>query len=298
MEYIQKILELYYEINSIYKKLYELELLDKKESIEFLELVNLLEDKIKLEEEYFNKMYKNYNDEYSYQVLDDGELFAKRMNDYINFYEALNIPIYEDDSEDIVMDKTYDIQYAKLYKSCSRNIFLVYLSFLQEYIDMNKFNSLVDKILNFKYYNSFINHDVENCLIESKFEVPKVNYVNLYIIAETLGIDINMCDDIILDCYKDTIEVTINQILSISDNCYNDDNKKAISINNQCMLRAALSLMGKSEYEKNKDWIFKLINNLTNNNNFVSSQICYDIISNRVKDKSRVRKISLRQLSD
>ena len=36
MEYINKILELYYEINSIYKRLYELELNEKKDSVEFL----------------------------------------------------------------------------------------------------------------------------------------------------------------------------------------------------------------------------------------------------------------------
>lgn len=298
MEYINKILELYYEINSIYKRLYELELNGKKDSIEFLELVNVLKERIEKEKELFDLFYNNLDENLSCSVLDDGEPFAKRINDYMSFYETLNIPIYEDDSEDVIIDKRYDMQCAKLYKSCSRNIFLVYLSFLQEYIDMDNFNSLRSNMLSFKYYNSFINHDVEECLMDSNFEVAKVNYVNLYFVAETLGIDINMCDKVILDCFKDTVEVTVNQILSINDSDYSDNNKKAISINNQSMLRAGLSLMSKSDYDKNKDWIFDLINNLTNDNNSMGVNIINSIINNMNKDKGRVRKISLRPFKD
>ena len=298
MEYINKILELYYEINSIYKRLYELELNEKKDSIEFLELVNVLKERIEKEKELFDLFYNNLDENLSCSVLDDGEPFAKRINDYMSFYETLNIPIYEDDSEEIIIDKRYDMQYAKLYKSCSRNIFLVYLSFLQEYIDMDDFNSLRSNMLSFKYYNSFINHDVEECLMDSNFQVSKVNYVNLYFVAETLGIDINMCDKVILDCFKDTVEVTVNQILSINDSDYSDNNKKAISINNQSMLRAGLSLMSKSDYDKNKDWIFDLINNLTNDNNSMVVNIINSIVNNMNKDKGRVRKISLRPFKD
>lgn len=212
----------------------------------------------------------------------------------MNFYEALNIPVYENDDEQTVIDKVYDMKYAKLYKSCSRNIFLIYLSFLQECVDMESFSFIKDKILSFKYYNSFINHDVESCLIESCFEVSKVNYVNLHIIAETLGIDINACDKIILDCLKDTIEITISFILSIDDDKYSDDYKQAMSINNQCMLRAALSLLGKNDYIMISCWLSELINSLSNDNNMIGVNIINTIINNMNQDKSRVRKISTR----
>lgn len=296
MEYINEILRLYYEINSIYLELYKLELNGKKDSIEFIELVNFLREKIEKEKKLFDLFYNNLDENLSCSILDDEEPFAKRINDYMNFYDALNIPISEEDDEDTIVEKTYDIQYAKLYKSCSRNIFLIYLSFLQEYIDMDDFSYLRSKMLSFKYYNSFINHDVESCLVDLNFEVAEVNYVNLYIIAETLGIDIDICDNLILDCFKDSIEITVNQILSINDSDYGNDNVRAMSINNQSMLRAALSLMSKSEYAKNKDWMFELINSLTNDNNTIGLNIINSIISGMDKDKSRVKKISLRLL--
>ena len=297
MENIQELLVLYYEINNIYKELYKLEVSFKRDSVEFLELVELLKERIEQENGLFNRFYNEFNYDYSYEVMDDGTPVTKRLIDYMNFYEALDVPFYEGDNiEDVMKEKIDDMKYAKLYKSCSRNVFLVYLSFLQESVDLAISSSLREKILSFKYYNAFINHDVEGCLIDSNFEVASVNYVNLYFCAETLGLDINMCDSIILDCYKDTVEVTINQLLSLSDMDYNDENNKAMSINNQSMLRAALSLMSKTDYEKNKVWIFGLINSLVSEKNHISLNIINSIINGMNKDKGRVRKISLRIL--
>ena len=297
MEIIQEILMLYYEINRLYLELYKLELEGKKENIEFIELVGVLKQKIEHEVELFNRFYENIDGDFSYSVLDDGTPYAKRMIDYMNFYEALNVTINDDDTEEVVADKMYDMKYAKLYKACSNNIFLIYLSFLQECIDDKNNSFFRDKIISFKYYNSFINHDVEDCLINTDFNVSSVNYVNLYFVAETLGIDINMCDNIILDCFKDTIEITVNQILSISDSDYCDDQNRAISINNQSLLRASLSMMNNSDYIKNKDWIYGLINGLANDNNRIGVDTINSIIMNMNKDKVRVRKISMRPLN-
>ena len=297
MENVQKIVLLYQEINNIYMELYGLEYAGKKGEAEFIELVVLLNQLVMKERELFAELYGEL-DGVSYMVIDDGSSFSRRMIDYINFYEAQNIPIYEDDCEEEIIDKVYDMKYAKLYQVCSKNVFLVYLSFLQECIDSETYISIRDKFLSYKYYNAFINHDVEECLIERDFEIERVNFISLYFIAESLGIDVKMCDNIILDCFKDTIEITVNQILAINDTDYNDDDKKAISINNQSMLRAALSLMNRKDYEENKEWLFKMINGLVTTNNNVSLNIINSIVDGIVYDRGRVRKISWRQIDN
>lgn len=296
MEYMEEMLRVYHQINSIYINLSKLEYDGKKDSVEFIELVGVLKHLIMQEKILFDNFYNEFEDAYNYHVVDNGDAFVKRLIDFMNFYEVLNIKISDNDSEEEIMDKTYDMQYGKLYKSCSRNVFLVYLSFLQEYIDDINYAYMKDRMLAFKYYNAFINHDVEECLIDFNFEVSRVNYVNLYFIAETLGIDIKMCDNIILDCFKDSIEITIGQILSIKDNDYQDINNKAMVINNLAMLRAGLALISNEDYNKNKDWLFEMINGLSTGDNRISAAFINDIIKGISKDKTRVMKISMRPL--
>ena len=296
MEYMEEILKLYYQINNIYINLNKLECSGNKDSVEFIELVGVLKELILQEKVLFDNFYNIFDDAYKYQVVDNGDPCVKRLIDFMNFYEALNCKISDIDSEEEVIDKTYDMQYGKLYKSCSKNVFLVYLSFLQEYIDAIDSVYMKVKILAFKYYNAFINHDVEECLIDFNFEVGKVNYVNLYFVAETLGIDINMCDNIILDCFKDTIEITVGQILSVKDKDYQDINNYAMVVNNKAMLRAGLALISNNDFEKNSNWLFGMINSLSTNDNQISVSVVNAIINDISKDKTRVMKISMRPL--
>ena len=296
MEYIEEILKVYYQINSIYNNLYKLEYDDKKDSVEFIELLDVLKILILQEKDLFDKLYSQFDDLYEYQVFDNGDPFVKRLNDFMNFYEALNCRINDNDSKEEMDDKIYNMKCGKLYKSCSRNIFLVYLSFLQEYIDDSNYSYMKDKILAFKYYNGFINHDVEGSLVDFNCDINKVNYVNVYLIAESLGIDINMCDNVIIDCFKDTIEVTVSQILSMNDIDYNDVNKYAMVINNQAMLRAGLALLGQYDFDKNRQWLLDIISRLSTNDNQISVSLVNSIIGGITKDSTRVMKISMRPL--
>jgi thiaminase len=149
---MEDILMLYYEINNIYLELYMMELSDDRNSNMFLELIDLLSEKINEEKELFLELSENINDkEYDVlcrldEVVDNP--FTKRIVDYMRFYN---------DSGD----------YAKLYVACTRNVYLIYLSFLQEYIDKIEYESLRKGILSYKYYNSFICHDVFSVMHDS-----------------------------------------------------------------------------------------------------------------------------------
>lgn len=282
---MEDILMLYYEINNIYLELYRMELNGNKCSNMFLELIDLLNDKIGEEKELFLELRKNINDkEYDVlckldEVVDNP--FTKRIVDYMRFYFDM------DDSD-----------YAKLYIACTRNVYLVYLSFLQECIDNYDMISLRKGILSYKYYNSFICHDVERSNIVNKFSIDRDNYIDLYMVVRMLKLDKFEIDKIISECLLDTVSESIRKILSINDIEYNDDSKRIISFNSQCMLKAGLSMFSEKEYRLVSDKIFLMINDLCNDKNSVSVDIIKMIINDRIKNKSRVRKLSFDKIDE
>lgn len=298
---IKKLNMLYYEINNIYMEMYNFEVSSKKDDLFFLELVNLLKDKREKEKELFNEFDKVYEGDYidlCESLSNSVSPFNKRMVDYLNVRNTINISIYEEDEEEVVSDKLKLVRYAKLCDVCSKNILLIYLSFLQEYIDSKMYDYLRDKLLSFKYHNSFINHDIENYLIDFNFNIGMVNYVDLYLVADSLGLEKDVCDDIILDCYLNNILLVIEQLLSFNDKDLDDIDKMSIFVNNQCMFRASLSLLSERDYDRIKDIIFNKIKELSNENNRINVDIINSILFERKKDKSRVRKISMRPIDD
>jgi len=280
---MEDILMLYYEINNIYLELYKMELSYDKDNSMFIELINLLNEKILEEKELFGELCSCIDDEENDilcrldEVVDNP--FTKRIVDYMRFYN---------DSGD----------YAKLYVACTRNVYLIYLSFLQEYIDDREYESLRKGILSYKYYNSFICHDVEYSNIVNKFSIERDNYINLYMVVRMLKLDKEEVDRIIYECLEDTVIESIKKVLSISDIEYNDDSRRVISINTQCMLKAGLSMFSEREYELFKDKMFILIESLCTDKNGISVEIVNNIINVRKKSKSRIRKLSFEPVDE
>ena len=296
MEQIENIIKLYSEINMIYIELRKLEMANNRNSDMFTNLVNLLKKDLLKEKKFIDKIISQGELDLDdiYLMLDEctDRPFNIRFEDYINNKLDINISLVEELNQDIISD----IKYSKLYDACSSNIFLMYLSFLQEYADSDSFNYLKDGLLNYKYYNSFINHSIESILIDSSFNVDRVNYINLDFIADMLKL--NDSREVILECCIDTIRTTINQILSINDSDYRNDDKKVTSLNNQSMLRAGLVIISDSDYNNIKDSISKEYELLCNDNNKISAEIIKIIIGDRNKNKRRVRKISLRGIGE
>lgn len=280
---MEDILMLYYEINNIYLELYKMELNNDKDNSTFMELISLLDEKLLEEKELFKEL-DSYIDEDEYDTLcrlDEvvDTPFAKRISDYMKFYSDSG-------------------EYAKLYVACTRNVYLIYLSFLQEFIDNSEYESLRKGILSYKYYNSFICHDVEYSNIVNKFSIERDNYINLYMIIRMLKLDKDEVDRIIYECLVDTVIESIKKILSINDIEYNDDSRRVISINTQCMLKAGLSLFSEKEYELFKDKMFILIESLCNDKNSISIDIVNSVVDDRKKNKSRVRKLSFELIDE
>lgn len=206
--------------------------------------------------------------------------------------------IVEEVDDEIKSEMIKNNNYAKLYVACTRNVYLIYLSFLQDYIDDLEYESLRKGLLSYKYYNSFICHDVEYSNIMNKFSVERDNYINLYLITKALKLEQKEVDKIIFQCFEDTVMETIKKILSINDIEYNSEDRLVVSINTQCMLKAGLSMLNEKEYSVLENKIFDLINEFSNDNNGISVDIVKIIIDNRKKNKSRIKKLSFMPIDE
>ena len=291
MKILKQFMELYTKINNIYLELYSLELDGEKDSVLFLGLINELKKMLVMEESLFKTLYNSseYCDTCEYVSLEDNPMFM-RLRDYINTYENTNFEIYPDDDDETVNEMKLLDKVGKMYSACNKSIFLVYLSFLEECICANDY--LKERLLNLKYYNSFTKHDMESILVSNNFSIDEVNYVDLYLRARLLNIDIRLRDEIILDSCFTTIIGMVDVLLSINDNDRDNDDKMALSLNAECLLRGCLSLLSDRDYKKIKNKIFDRIKEFSNDKNMISVNLVNIYIDNRMKDKVRVRKLS------
>ena len=295
MEVVKELLMVYCEINMIYIELHKLEI-NNNNGDRYNYLISLLKKDLCREREIFSliSMDEEFDYDELYFLLEKctDKPFNIRAEDYI-LNDDTNI---SDIDGEFFSEIIGDIKYSKLYNACSKNMYLIYLSILQEYADSGSFSYLRDKILNYKYYNSFINHGIESILIESNFNIDRVNYINLDVIKDILKLDDD--NNAILDCCVDTIRTTIKQILSIDDNDYSDDKMLVLSINNQSMLRASLLLISERDYINIKTSIFNEYEGLCTEDNKISASIIESIFDGRKSDLVRVKKISLKPLMD
>lgn len=295
MDIFKKLIDLYVEINDIYLNLCKEDIQGLSLGKGYQYLVSLLKEKVLEEKKLLKDFFKcDDYEEIKMVIFNEDNIITSRLKDYIKTYESLNIEIDEDDDEEIIQDKMLTMKIAKLICSCVRNIFLVYTSFLDEFIKVNNISELRERLLTIKYYNAFTKHDVEEVCLEHGFDVPINNYVDVYLIAETLGININECDEEILNCYLGVIGDMINQLMCLDDEDYTDYNKLAAIANASFMLQACFAIISEKDYLANKDKIYDKIEELKNGRNNKSANLIYDIINTRKNYRKRVKKVSMR----
>lgn len=303
MEKFNGIVSLYNEINKIYYELLTLESNGKVKSSVFSKLVDLLKEKLDEEKKLYASLIEYYKGNYDEMfalivTCEYPEHIEKRIKDYLSICHIFNINPKESLNGQALTENEAMRRLDQLYVSCSRNLYLVYLSFLEDFVNSSAFISIKDKLLSFKYYNSFVDHDMESQLINSNFNISKVNYVDLNAVATVLKIDSVSCNEVRWMVLSDAINTSVMELLSIKDSDYMDDFKKAKAMNVECMLRAALALFGddKLGYDFEISSINHMISNGMEFDNGLSINIIKSIVGNKDKDRTRVRKIFIQPL--
>ena len=168
MDIFKELLNVMEEINDIYIKLYKLELMGELNTSYFFELVSELKKLLVKEEDLFNQLVKSSDYEYikEHIINEKGPTFS-RINDYIKLYESVNMEV--DNSE----QKELTNKLRRIYGACSKNVFLVYLSIYQDYIDNILDLEIKERLLSLKYYNAFTKLIIGQLLIENDFKVAR-----------------------------------------------------------------------------------------------------------------------------
>ena len=292
MKIFDKILDLYSEIGDIYLNLCNEETQGLLFGKGYEYLVNLLKEKVCEEKKLFKELYdSDYYERVNSIMFEENNVVIMRLRDYIKTYD---VSIDEMDEEEDFLDNQLSMKMDKLVGACTKNIFLVYSSFLDEFVRKNNDSELRDRIIAIKYYNSFTKHYMEEVLLNYNFNIPLENYVDVYFVAETLGIDVTECDQIILDSYLVVIEELIDQLMGFVDSDYDDYNKLATIMNSIFMLQACFALLSERDYLVNKDRILEKIEDLINEKNNKIAKEILEIIKIRKKYQSRVMKLSFR----
>lgn len=322
LEEIERLLRITTNINKLYKKILELEINNKKNTIEYSKYLEYLSIFLEEEEKIYNKidintllskikflydhkrlnsfdiieniMLTKYNDNILTRIITT--LLSKITNNYnelskLSNKELTNIMIM------FGMNKTKNLTSEEIIKRIliknmiEKDILLVFLVNLQKQINTHNKKTLKNNLIEVKYNLAFINKDIERYLLLNKFNIEESTYslstINL------LGIEEN-----IYTLSKDVLSVTItnNQIyelLEISDIDYNNINKVTTVILRECMLNASLTFTSDGMIEEIKATTKEYIENeeyeLIHSNNNISKNIIDNCINN-IKEKKTKQK--------
>lgn len=296
MEIYDKLIILYKEISSIYNIFRSEEIEGIFPSKKYQYYIDILKDFLEKEKKLFKELFESDDYEEIKGFIFDGQgSDISRMKDYIKTYETLKFDICGVDDEDAVKGEQATMKLAKLTISCLKNMFLVYGTFFQDYVNYSKDDVMKEKLLRIKYYNIFTKHEMEEVFIDYNFNIPdNYVYVDVYLVAETLGIKISECDEIILENYISSLLNIIMQLMDLDDSSYKDSNVKAVVMNAYFMIEGCLALISDKDYSLNEEKILERIEESRNNTNEKGAEMIMDLIRSRKYCQTKVRKISFR----
>lgn len=295
--------DMFDEIDYIYSKLYDLECKGNKNSVMFNRFVERLKIKLLEEEKLVSKFVKSKDYleiKEELDLYDGSEKFFLRLKENVILYELRNSASYEfSEDYDDMEQRQMAVNVGKIYDCSSKNIFLLYAYFLDKAINALKLGSMRNMLLMTKYYNCVVKHNFEKMLVKNNFNLPDDIYTDLNLVIDLMDIDEYISESIILDGYVTSISDIINKLMINSDEDYlYNDSLMVVKINYQCLLKAVLGLMSEYEFSMLKDGIVESIRDLLRNDNIATSDGIIEIIDNRNKYRTMVRKLSLKPLKN
>ena len=173
-----------------------------------------------------NLIYKMFHDENNVKELIPDEVM-----------KALEFLGIEDSEQQITSSA---INSSELQKSIERDINNSFLFFIQECIDNKDFETIKDRLIQSKYYTSFINKTSEEDMLERRFNAGKDFYLYSRFVADVTKIGIEPYA--IVRNHKSTEVLTsqISEMLDNNDEDLDEDENYISFVLRQCMARAAL----------------------------------------------------------
>ena len=296
---IETLLKSATEIKNIYKKIYYLEITTQKETDKYNELLNELKKAIRIETNIYQKLnlkteekfkiiefltnspnYKKTNDIHSIINQDENDIINRRIinnliHDIIN---NINYNNHKTETLNLLKEIGINIDNEKAIKDINNfsqvelkineDIYLIFLTILQESLELIKYDKYKNELKQAIYNTCYINKNIENIIINQKFNIPNKIYISSKFINEIL-ITNNKIYNLITNLIVQTqINTHIIEVLKIKDNEYNNSKTNISSIINQCYIRTLLTFLTDDNiYKLNEDF-----HNLTENPQYIKYQ--------------------------
>jgi len=290
-ELVEKFINMSISIEKLYKKLYELEINDKKDGSLYKKLVDYLNSSIETEKRLYDReitdcsrcttivgiiMKDELNDK---GVLDDTDSIANHdYSDRIykrvlnNLFDRL---ILNKESLQSLADKLYYLgiddkdelkemyNKASIHSALESDTLRGYLSFLKDYIfDYKMYNADLTKS---KYNVAFINSSIEDEMIRNDFNISDNYFVTSKIVSQINDVGDDEYDKIKNSYALSTIIEQANRLLEISDKDYYDGDEEKIfdSILIRCIIDSSMQLVDEEFLAS----LYYDFNEFTTNNN-------------------------------
>ena len=276
-EFINSLIKTTSSIDTLYRKMCELEVNGEKDTEEYQQLLDYLNISLEVE----NKLYSDAKLNYSRCVAIVNFILNKKLPDkFLNDVESimqqdysnrilrriLNVLVHKilEDHEslkEMLPNEMIELMYQigmpnpdkivshaiyssiELQKAFEKDSLNGFLNFLQEFIDNNDYKFYKKDLICTKYNTAFINKSVESEMISNKFEIPATFYINSRFVADITQTDLELYN--LLKNLYGTKESTkqISEIIELGDMDYGDSKKAITSILRQCFMRANFLLM-------------------------------------------------------
>ena len=160
-----------------------------------------------------------------------------------------------------------------------------YLSYLQDVIDNDNYSHLNNKLIYSKYMLSFVKEDLENTLLNNKFDIVGDNYIGSFMYLDLYNIyeknDINIIN--ILSIYYATGLIYDLSIIKDSD-YYSDINFETSSLIYQMFIKSLLLFVDSNSINLTKENLLKLFNNDEYNSKYSDNRISRQLVINCIND--------------
>ena len=328
-KWLERIIKTTISIEALYKKLFDFETKKQKDTAEYNQTMEYLNIAIEVEDKLYEEADLDYykckalvdhivGDRLPENFLNDTESIVQQ--DYNNrvLRRILNILVYRsisnfDSIRGILPDEIVEIleqsgipnagelvtkiiyNSIELQKAFEKDIFNVFLIFLQDYINNQSYSNFKEYLIRSKYYIAFINKYVEINMRSNKFEMPETFYANAKFVADSNKVDFYLLKNIygIYEATKQIIE-----IMEISDLDYSDITKATTSILRQCLMRTSFLLMNDEvisninfefhEYIEDKKYLDR------HQHDHISKQLVINCFRGIKKDRNKPGVLSLR----
>lgn len=326
LEQLEAILRNNKNIERLYKKLYTLEIEDKKETLEYTKLLDYLSIVIEVEDKLYkeanltlekalswakllfnckpnnsfitieNIMKQNYDNLIISRIINklltiitqnNHELLMCQNKELTNIMTMLGINVLK-------IDKKHTLCKSITMKNIiENNIYYTFLSILQEDIENPLQKTFKEKLIIAKYNTLLVNKNIEAYLLKNNFNIQINTYIDSESTSELLQINKQLYQIV-----KNTIACAlankqIYKLLEINDTDYNNIEKTTSSILRQCMMKAALIFLTKEEINNINNNLQNYINNdeyqTSHTNNTISTYLINNCIKNITTSKTKIK---------